>query len=51
MLYDAAMGNFGRVPGNPIESMLNGEPLVIGEPFKTHGIYANACNMEQVKSQ
>lgn len=51
MLYDAAMGNFGHVPGNPIESMLNGEPLVIGEPFKNHGIYANACNMEQVKTQ
>ena len=46
MLYDHAMQNFGVVLGDPIETMLNGEPLVIGEPFANQGVYANALNME-----
>lgn len=46
MLYDQAMENYGPVKGDPIEAMLNGEPLIIDEPFKHHGVYANACNLE-----
>lgn len=46
MLYDHARNNFGKVRGNPIETVLNGEPLIIGEPFKNPGVYANACNLE-----
>ena len=46
MLFDHAMQNFGMVEGDPIEAMLNGEPLVIGEPFANQGVYANACNLE-----
>lgn len=46
MLYDHALQNFGVVKGDPIETMLNGEPLVIGEPFSNQGVYANALNLE-----
>ena len=50
MLYDHAMNNFGALQGDPIETLLSGQPLVIGEPFNNHGIYANACNLEQAST-
>jgi hypothetical protein len=47
MLYDHAMNNFGPLSGEPIQTLLNGEPLVIKEPFKNQGVYANALNLEK----
>lgn len=47
MLYDHAMGNFGALQGDPVETLLSGQPLIIGQPFQNHGVYANACNLEQ----
>ena len=47
MLFDHAMQNFGQLPGDPIDLLLSGNPLIIGEPFKNTGCYANALNLEQ----
>ena len=46
MLYDHAMNNFGPLQGNPIETLLSGQPLHIQAPFKNQGVYANACNLQ-----
>ncbi len=41
-VYDKALGNFGRVEGDPISSLLNGEPVILkGNGVKTEGVYAN----------
>ena len=45
MLYDQSMQNFGPLQGDPISTILSGEPFIIKEPFKNKGVYANACNL------
>ncbi len=48
-LYDQALENYGHLPDDTIDKILRGEPLVIDKPFKTYGIYANACNFGKEK--